>query len=182
MANSVPTVLILGHSFVKRLRQDLESGFHGLAKPDFGLKGSATVHLFGVGGRTVSKVQQHDLHVVSLVAPDIVLLEIGTNDLSHRAPEVVGSSLEELVHLLLREFSVRVIGVCHVIPRGANCSHFSDFNAKAGVLNRYLSVVLEPIPNVFSWYHKGFTNPAQALLADGVHVNPIRQYRLYRSY
>ena len=77
---------------------------------------------------------------------------------------------------------MRVIGVCHVIPRGANCSYFSDFNAKAGVLNRFLSVVLEPIPNVFSWYHKAFTNLAQALLADGVHVNPAGQYRLYRSY
>ena len=53
MANSVPTVLILGHSFIKRLRQDLESGFHGVAKPDFGLQGSATVHLFGVGGHHV---------------------------------------------------------------------------------------------------------------------------------
>ena len=171
MANSVPTVLILGQSFIKRLREDLESGFHGVAKPNFGLQGSVTVHLFGVGGRTMSKVQKHDLHVVSLVAPDIVLLEIDTNDLSHRAPELVGSSLEELVHVLLREFSVRVIGVCHVIPHGMNCSHFSDFNVKAGALNRYLSVVLEPIPNVFSWYHKGFTNPVQALLADGVHVN-----------
>ena len=90
MANSVPTVLILRQSFIKRLRQDLESGFHGVVKPNFGLQGSATVHLFGVGGRTVSKVQKHDLHVVFLVAPDIVLLEIDTNDLSHRAPELVG--------------------------------------------------------------------------------------------
>ena len=108
MANSVLTVLILGHSFVKRLR-----------KTNFGLQGSATVHLFGVGGRTVSTVDQQNRHVVSFVIPDIVLLEIGTNDLSHRTPEVVGSLLEELVHLLLRELSVRVIGVCHIIPGGA---------------------------------------------------------------
>ena len=53
---------------------------------------------------------------------------------------------------------------------------------KAGVPNHYLSVVLETIRNVFSWYHKGFTNPGQALIADGVHVNTAGQYRLYCSY
>ena len=49
-----------------------------------------------------------DLDVVSSLAPDLVILDIGTNDLATSGPEVVaGSSIEELVNLLLDTYSVR---------------------------------------------------------------------------
>ena len=42
---------------------------------------------------------------------------------------------------------------------------------------------LEPLPYVFCWSHKVFYNEAgKLLLADGVHVNRLGQYRLYHSY
>ena len=84
-------VLILGHSFVKRLKSDLETGFDSRVDWNFNLRGSAFVHVFGVGGRSISKLQAHDLHVISRLAPDVVILEIGTNDLSQSWPEVVGN-------------------------------------------------------------------------------------------
>ena len=40
----------------------------------------ASVRLHGVGGQTVQMLQANDLHVVRGLAPDIVILEIGTND------------------------------------------------------------------------------------------------------
>ena len=47
--------LILGHSFVRRLRHDLETGFDQRAKQNFNLdhEGTASVFMHGVGGRTV---------------------------------------------------------------------------------------------------------------------------------
>jgi len=42
---------------------------------------------------------------------------MGTNDLSGLQPEAIGSEIEELVCLLLKSYSVRVIGVCEVILR-----------------------------------------------------------------
>ena len=90
MAHSTPHVLIIGHSFVRRLKSDLRVQFDERASKNFGLCGSAVVHMHGVGGRTVAKLRKHDLGVVSSLCPDIVILEIGTNDLALSKPEVVG--------------------------------------------------------------------------------------------
>ena len=40
------------------------------------------------------------LHVVQSVRPDIVILQLGTHDLSFRAPLPVGSDPEDFVRLL----------------------------------------------------------------------------------
>ena len=53
MAEVVPKALILGHSFVWRLKLDLELGFDSRAVYDFRLRGTASVHLHGVSGRLV---------------------------------------------------------------------------------------------------------------------------------
>ena len=177
MAGTVPNVLILGHSFVKRLQRDMISNFDARVDANFKLHGSAIVHLHGIGGRTVTKLRSFDLHAVTSVSPDVVILEIGTNDLSLEPPEVVGSAIQELVQFLLDHFPVRVVGVCHVIPHGiSEMSHIpaSLFAQRAHILNRYVSVVLEDIPNVFCWCHKTFSHPAKNFfLADGVHLNPF---------
>lgn len=129
------------------------------------------------------KLRSFDLHVVEHIAPEVVILEIGTNDLVNTGPEVVGSNMESLVRLLLDSYFVRVIGVCHVIPHGVSHIDSSRFAQCVEILKQYLSVVLESLPNVFCWLHKAFSHPAKDLyLADGVHVNPAGQYHLYRSY
>ena len=183
MACEPPKILVLGHSFVRRLREDLEVAFDERASRDFHLQGTARVRLYGVGGRTVSKLRQHDLSVVSSFAPDIVILEIGTNDLAVDRPEVVGSEIEELVRFLREDMSIRVVGVCEVIPRGVCSPRAENFNESVSVLNQYLRVVLPTLSNVFCWRHIGFHCPSLSpYLADGVHVNSFGQYQLYRSY
>ena len=178
MASSLPSVLLLGHSFIRRIRDDLRSHFDSRADNTFGLPDDAIVHLQGIGGLTVGNLRR-DLGMVSSLSTHVVILEIGTNDLGSYSPDVVGSEIEELVCLRLDTFSVRVIGVCEVIPRvGA-----PSFNSAASILNQYLCGVLEPIPNVFCWRHRGFNNPSvHPYLPDGVHVDAFGQYCLYRSY
>ena len=138
MASSVPSVLVLGHSFIRRLRDDLRSQFDSRADDTFGLSHDANVHLHGVGGLTVKRLRS-DLGIVSSLSPQVVILEIGTNDLTRLHPEVTGSEIEELV--LLDTFSVWVIGVCEVLPR----ARAPFFNDAALILNQYLGGVLEPI-------------------------------------
>ena len=100
-----------------------------------------------------------------------------------RSPEVVGSDIEDLVRLLVGSYSVRVVGVCHVIPRGMAFSEASLSAHCAQLLHHYVGVVLDPFPNVFCWAHRAFSHPGKELyLSDGVHVNPAGQYHLYRSY
>lgn len=56
MSAKVPTVLIFGHSFVKRMQHDLLSQFDQRADKNFKLQGTALVYLHGVGGSTVAKL------------------------------------------------------------------------------------------------------------------------------
>lgn len=183
MSSGVPSVLILGHSFVKRLKRDLRSHFDPRADGNFKLRGTVSVHLHGVGGRTVAKLRSFDLHVVEQIAPDVLILEIGSNDLVDTSPEVVGSEIESLVCHLVEDFKVRVVCVCHVIPRGYSYDQAASFANRVEILQQYLEVVLSPIPNVFCWAHRAFSHPGKDFyLPDGVHVNPAGQYHLYRSY
>lgn len=91
MAKVVPNALILGHSFVWC---DLELDFDSRAVSDFNLRGTVSVDIHGVGGCTVQMLKENDLHVVRDLAPDIVILEIGTNDLSHALPQTIGSQID----------------------------------------------------------------------------------------
>ena len=139
---------ILGHSFVRRLSSDLRSNFDARAAKHFNLLGYDVIHLHGVGGRTLKKFRLFVLGVVSALKPDVIILEIGAHDLVADLPEVVGSEFDDLVQLLLQSSSVRVIGVCEVIP----LVRAPFFNAAAPILNQYLTDVLQLCPNVFSWH------------------------------
>ena len=175
MALCVPKVTILGHSFVRRLCCDLEQHFDDCATSNFNLE-DVKVQLFGVGGRTVNKIKPFDLVNVSHFAPDVVISEIGTNDLCNKPPEMVGSQIDELVELSLNHFPVGVVGVCQVIKRAE-----PSFN-KVEVLNLYVSDVVDR-PEAFVWQHKILDSPSlDFLLEDGVRLNPCGQYLVYRSY
>ena len=88
-----PEVLILGHSFVRRFAAFIAQGVDKRVKNNLDLAESAQLAFQGVGGRTVDKINVFDLQRVRKVQPDIVILEIGSNDLCPRdaKPEIVGS-------------------------------------------------------------------------------------------
>ena len=185
MSDFIPKVLIFGHSFVRRLHDDLVKGFDSRAKQNFNLAGSGVyVCLKGTGGRTVEKVRKYDISAIASIQPDIIILELGTNDLCHLSPEVVGSRIEELARFFRDELRVKVVVVCQVIDRKIPHSTAPDaaFNAKAAILRQYLCVVLENEAGIFLWEHRDFGGDVNSLSLDGVHCNSQGQYRLYRSY
>ena len=131
---SLPLVLVLGHSFNRRLWDDLGSHFDSWADDTFGLSDDAIAHLHGIGGLTVARLRR-DLGIVSSLSPQIVILELGTNYLARLCPEVAGSETEELVCLLLDTFSARVIGVCEALP----CVKAPFFNDVAPIINIFVA-------------------------------------------
>ena len=179
MSVCAPTILILGHSFVRRLKDDLAARFDARAAPNFHLPESGHVSLVGTGG-TVDKLNKYDLSLLVKYKLDIVILEIGTNDLSTLGPEIVGSKIDDLAQALRDRYKVRVIGVCQVINRNIlrTLSPDSNLFVKAAVLRQYLSVVLADQPGIFLWEHKD----RSLLCLDGVHCNAQGQHCLYRSY
>ena len=185
MAALRPKAVILGHSFVRRLRDDLRKNFDVRASASFALDSSLEVFLLGTGGLTVERLVPQHLGKLKSILPDIVILEIGTNDLGQSCrPEVVGSSIDDLVLFLREELKVKVVGVCLVIPRKLRKTKLPDLQFKVAmdILNQYLRVVLEGYSFAFVWEHRQLGSAKDVISMDGVHVNVKGQYLLYRSY
>ena len=174
---SPPRGLILGHSFVRRLSSFL-SHFN-IYSHNLGLQDVAAIAFLVVGGRTTAKVEKFDLGFDRAWKPDIVILELGTNDLTKFSPESVGSSLEELVQLLYENCSVKVIGVCQIIKRCPPKPKMLDFNSRVIKLHKYLKVVLEPLQFCFYCGKIGFWNPSSGIyLEDSVHLTNLGLIKL----
>ena len=157
MNNSVrPKALIIGHSFVRRLKDDLLGNSDSRASLDFGLDQSMEVLLHGVGGRRVTQLRRIISQKVRDLSPDAELLEIGTNDLGSISPEIVGSDIHDIVEYLHFSLGIKMVFVCLVIPRRVRESGLPDagFNLLALKLNQYLSVLLDDTPFAFVWHHE----------------------------
>ena len=114
------------------------------------------MHMHGVGGRMVRKLVYYNLGKEAKCKPDILILEIGANDLNEMQPKVVGSKIQDLVKLLHKQYGVKVVAVSASINRR---NQGIDFNQKVDVLNQYLHVVLEPLAFAFFFSHRGLQNP-----------------------
>ena len=136
-----PRVLVLGDSFIRRLRLFLYRDSHHFSV-DLKLSHRAFIKWHGVGGRTVSKTLHLDLNVIESFRPEIVIMQLGSNDLTDSDPLHVGSAIEDFVRLLHDTYGVKIVCVCQNIMRQGAVV----VNRKAKLLTKYLRVVLEPIP------------------------------------
>ena len=87
-------VTVVGHSFIKRLRDDMLSARHTFEK-DFGI---AKVHVSFIckGGWKLHDVE-HNLERIIYKAPTIIIFQSGGNDLgSSKSPEEVASHLLDI--------------------------------------------------------------------------------------
>ena len=102
-----PQVLIMGHSFVHRFHTFLAQG----------------------SDRRV-RLDQFDLSEVGRLKPEIVIQELGSNDLSppEARPELVGSKIESLVQLLHAKYGVKFVVVCQTITRALCPRGTSSYN------------------------------------------------------
>lgn len=172
------STLILGHSFVHRLHSFIEEERDARTRPDFGL---TNIHWHGIGGRTVPRLIQHDLGLLNYVQPNVVILIIGSNDLSnpHLHPTSIGSNIDDLVNRLHFDFGVSFIVVNQVHKR--TVQPHPHYNDHVDIINNYLSVVIDQYPYAKFWKNVGLKDPHPNLLRDGVHLNAVGQYKFYRS-
>ena len=114
------------------------------------------------------------------IAPEVIILELGSNDLVNLSPQTVGSELENLVRELYEAYSVEFVVVGQVLRRRTRDA--GECNCKVGKLHLYLKVVLEQLPFCYYWRHRGFWNSKRDLhLPDGVHLNSLGNYKFLRS-
>jgi len=86
MSTGFPSVLILGHSFVKPLKRDLRSCFDPRADSYLN---SCPFKSTALADVLLAKLWSCDL-VAERIAPNVLILETKTNDLVNSRPEVVG--------------------------------------------------------------------------------------------
>ena len=143
-----PPVLILWHSFICRLNSFITNSTH--LDHHFLLHEDTHNKRCGEGGQTVEKTIRYDLQVVQSFVSHIVILQLGTNDLSHLDSLVTASAIEDLVGILYNEHSVQQISVCQTLNRKNDAAFF---NTRVKALTKYLKVLLTPIP----WCYLGVT-------------------------
>ena len=106
---------------------------------------------YGVEGGT-EKTLKFDTHFLHPFRPDIVILQLSSNDLITLSPLHVGSALDEFVHFLHEPCGVKLVCVCQTIRRFSA----EAFNTKVSMLTRYLRVVLDPTLYAIFGGHRGF--------------------------
>lgn len=185
LSNDSHRILILGHSFVWRLEKFLRGtplpciDWHLSSPPPLQVK------FYGVGGRTVHRLHTSNLHVVSSFQPHLVILEIGSNDLSnpHIPVPLLAANILQLNQNLHYNFNVAHIILMGVCERNHPPLTQPPYNVKAHQLNHTMLQMIKPIPFVSFWFHRRLTRyNFSFLLPDGVHFNPTGNHLLYHSY
>ena len=183
-----PTVVVLGHSFVRRLRTHVfaeQRKAPRSADPasNFGIdKSSVSVFLHGVGGLTLPNAYL-ELPVVAELGPDVVIFQIGENDLDRRgvSPSDLDKKIILLARIVLRETPAKLVVVSQLLSRPSprNSAYTSQLHQVNSCLKLLLKDISAPI---FYLPHFGLWRQHDSLYArDGVHLNSEGNRKLARS-
>ena len=182
-----PRVLIIGHSFVRRLQEALHSPNNPDLAPDMKLS-QCDVFLFGIGGLKISSAPAFLGRVKTVLEdkrPDICILQIGENDLcSHTVrPLSLASTIDDVACSLLSDFQVSVVYVSQLFTRPSPRSiTLDEYLTRRDDTNHYLEVMLASHSRVFYWTHKRmFHSPLLIFARDGVHLNPVGTRKFFKS-
>ena len=173
---------IIGSSHITRLDKYIDK----TERDGFKLN-NYVVQLQGINGGFVNSIYKYLLDIKSF-QPDIVFLQIGSNDIGDGNNSVsnVLVALELLIELLL-SFKVKIVffGLVpyrtRVLPRRGLTLH--QYNERVYSLNyRFYNIVCKFTSNVVHWIHRGIQFPNVNILnTDGVHFNKEGNKRLFLS-
>ncbi|XP_053388759.1 uncharacterized protein LOC128551858, partial [Mercenaria mercenaria] len=164
-------VVLFGHSFVRRFNSFIQSNPEHL---NIGLSAlQFDVNCYGFGG--LSLMQRSRLHCVDnkMKGTDLVILDIGSNDLADPLyePEKFAKDLLSYAGLLIEGLGVKRVVVMQVLPRKS--VPFPGYNDNVILANSKLKTEISDshLPIVF-WKHRGMWNPDVCIFSpDGVHLS-----------
>ena len=184
MATSKPRALVLGHSFARRIGECIDSSrAEDRYSGDFNLSNVCDVEICGVGGRTVDRMIKLDLEKIRSTAPNVVILELESNDVCDSSCDAATTalSLVALTELLLSELAIQLIVVCQILPRKRQ--PFEGYNDRVSQVNTLVRESLRDIPRKKFWNHRGLINPTTNIYCyDGIHLDNVGNRARYRSY
>ena len=187
--NPLPNVLVLGHSFVARLWNDIRfnhdpSHLHH----NFGLA-QATVRFLGFRSGVIQTLIEdvHDRLRQEMLqhSPSLVILQIGGNDIDRPDFDIEGyvRDVLYLIDLLQHHYLVLSVVVCEIFPRCSTrhipCHEYQEIKDR---ITLDLNSELSHTSNACLWRHReGLMTRDEYSLVDGVHLNQAGTRRFYRS-
>ena len=178
---------LFGHSFITHFKRFIRTNASDF---DYNLnldKREVMIQYSGYPGASVEALIQRGLSDVYDFEPDLVILDIGTNDLSSSPPEKVANDSVSLVNSLLCTTYVKKVFVLQVLHRfnpTVPVRYKVDidiFNPNVNQCNDLLATKLKDRNDCQLWWHKGFWGPYQHLTIapDGVHLSDPYDQRKY---
>ena len=198
-------VVIMGHSFVRRLRDDLlpsPSNYADDINSYNPTKAAALSTKLGIqhhfkGVYTISNriVRIRDLNdcdtTISRVSARVVLIDIGSNDLAHmdRVDPILMLRLATQITDIGAKFRKSVVIINSILPRksGITCT-IETFLNNADLYNNYLKNICDTSDNCIYNKMRGFAytcalkrREVSEWSTDGIHCNTINSKKHYRA-
>lgn len=162
-------VLIIGSSFIRRLRDDTKNKVNPLFeyREDFGL--GVDVQYLCKGGWKLHDVEEH-LSSIADCSPDYIFLQCRANDLlNFKYGETVGDKIVELAKHIKQSCGAAEICVGPCLERRTgrylSAPQAEQYNQKALRANLFLKVVAPDLGVIF-WRHRGLTRQRDSGLED----------------
>ena len=183
---ATPTkLLFLGHSFVRRASQHLSS----INQTNLYLPLPTHEVLFQFrGGAHIPDISQLFRQSAGF-NPDIVVIDIGTNDLFNNTStpsHTLALQLYNLAKHLVNHHGVRHVIILEVLPRttwgryGAPKSFSSRVCRFNAMVKSLVSKSNHSTPVSF-WFHKGISANVSQFILDGCHLNPTGLTKYIKS-
>ena len=181
-------ILILGHSYVRRLKEFVNSCNLTKVTPNFGLDSERfVIHYEGYGGADIGRIHAQLYRVVNQFQPDLVILQVGSNDISNanKDPAILADKLTDLANRLHFQFHVRKVVISELFFR--NKWRGGNFNDVTKEINNCLRAKIpahSKSAGISFWRHFGFRDPLvrrSLQNIDMVHFNDAGNLKYYKS-
>ncbi|CAC5358514.1 unnamed protein product [Mytilus coruscus] len=184
-------VLVLGHSFIKRLYKDILNRWKPNLVQHLNLRHAGVqVRFLGFPGGNIDRLledEQNRLRQEMIrFPPDIVVLQIGGNDLDSKKIDmsVYMEKVSRFIGILQTTYLVKKVVVCEIFPRlflrAKTCPivyHHGKY-----LIDQYFYLSLADQPSVSFWHHKSrLTAQEKLFMSDGVHLNVEGTRRFFKS-
>ena len=181
-------IAVTGHSFVRHLLLFIDNDEDNLDRYNRGFnlyrENCETEFIYKSGCNIPQFVSHLEAQVIKML-PHIIIIELGTNDLSNPSvtPSKLADQLLRMSKALLKGVTKFVI-ISGIINRSVTKSSIEPdaFNGKVKLYNRLMMQLCQDEPYLIFMPHSRILRGNNVLKADGIHLNDRGNYLLYMSY
>ena len=183
-------VLVLGHSFVRRLETDIINQVHPVLSLNLGLGNlDVVVQYLGIGGGNIFSLldDPHNRLDATLRAfpADVIVLQIGGNDIDQEEFDILlyKASVRHLIFRLQELYTVNKVVICEIFPRFKLRKVKLDvYHEKKEKINLDFYPEFFHDPQIHFWRHgSGLMSNRDLFQRDGVHLNVNGTCKFFRS-